>query len=251
MKLARDKLVQHLQRIMCNGQINEAVFTGAFETTALSPDHQLLVVAPALPKTRVLAKKGEMVGVADLDLFRWAATVRAGTGNEAVNVDITFENHRLLIDEGTDRGVLDLKTADARTISTFIESEVVEKLFEKAPKEKGGVAITEDMADAICTTFRRMKVAEIELFIGPDGGMFRVGNPEVSHAYKRVCAELKAPQEYSLLFGEHLAHVLNVVTNYAEARLFFGGPDGFVLINDGGYKYILSSRAKSADEESA
>lgn len=246
MKIKRDILIQHLQRIGCSGQITEAVFTGAFATTALTPDHLLLCIAPPLPKTRVLVKKGEAVGIAELGKLMKALGVLAGVGTEAVSVEIRLEGHRLVVDE-EHRGILRLVTAAPKTIGTLVEEEVVDKIVAKAPKGvEAGVPLTRALVDGIRSTFALFKAEEIELTVGPKGGKIRVGGDN-SDTAEFESAELKAPAEYSLLFGEHFVDVLSIITNYSEAMLYLSGPGKLILIDDGGYKYLLSPRSPGAD----
>ncbi len=246
MKIKRDILIQHLQRIACSGQITEAVFTGAFATMALTPDQLLLCIAPPLPKTRVLVKKGEAVGIAELSMFMKALGVLAGQGTEAVSVEIRLEDHRLVVDEGH-RGVLHLLTAAPKTIGTMVEEDIVKKIVAKAPKgDSGGIPLTRALVDGIRGTFALLKAEEIELTVGPDGGKLRVGGDNTNDA-EFASDTLKAPTEYTLLFGEHFVDVLSIITNYSEAMLYLSGPSKLILIDDGGYKYFLSPRSPGAD----
>lgn len=245
MKLDRAQVVKHLQRIGCGGQITEAVFSGAFGTSALTPDQHLLVIAPPLPKGKTLFK--EPAGMPDLSLLMKALAVLSGEGNEAIKVDLQFENHRLVIDE-EHRGILRLMTAKPKTIGTYVEEDIVTKLLAKAPTAKQlGIPLTRNLVEGIRNTFSMLKVTEVELFIGPKGGKIRVGG-EHSHVAEFESDELKATKEYSLLFGDHIVDALGVVTNYDEAVLCLGGPKGFAMIEDGGYRYLIGSQTRSKDE---
>jgi len=251
-KIKRDALTRHLNRVACGGQVSEAVFTGAFATTALTLDHLLLVNAPELPGTEGLPG---MVGVADLGKLIKGLAVLAGEGPEAIDVEIRVEEHRLVIDEGH-RGVIHLLTAAPKTIGTRLEPETVQKLMAKAPelppkaKKKGGapgvIPITQSLIVGVRNTFTLFKATEVELFVGPKGGKIRVGNDN-SDIVEFASAELKAAAEYSLLFGEHFVDVFGVVTEFSEAFLLLGGPGEFIMIADGGYRYLLSPRSKGAD----
>ena len=246
MKIKRDILIQHLQRIACSGQITEAVFTGAFATTALTPDQLLLCIAPPLPKTRVLVKKGEEVGIAELGMFMKALGVLAGVGTEAVSVEIRLEEHRLVVDE-EHRGMLRLLTAAPKTIGTRVDEDVAQKIVAKAPEGKdGGIPLTRALVDGIRGTFALLKAEEIELTVGPAGGTIRVGGDNANTA-EFASDTLKAPTEYTLLFGEHFVDVLSVITNYSEAMLYLSGPGKIILIDDDGYKYFLNPRSPGAD----
>ncbi|KKN68878.1 hypothetical protein LCGC14_0446640 [marine sediment metagenome] len=246
MKIKRDTLIQHLQRIACNGQVTEVVFTGAFATAALTPDHLLLVVAPAIKTRGVLVKKGEEVGVSELTKLMKSLGVLAGTGNEAVDVEIKLVDNRLVIDEGA-RGVLSLLTAAPKTIGSNLEAESVAKLLAKGPKaDSGGLPLTRALVEGIRSTFALYKASELELTVGPRGGKVRVGNDNSDMAVFES-AELTAKTDYSLLFGEAFVDVLSIITNYSEAVLVLGGPKKMVLIDDDGYQYLLSPRSPGAD----
>lgn len=239
-------MVQHLQRITCGGQVTEAVFTGAFATTAVTPDHCLMVIAPALPKTRVLVKKGESVGVAELGKLVRALGVLSGEGKEAVDVEVKLEAHRLVIDE-EHRGVIRLMTAAPKTIGTAVEEKVANQLVEKAPASgEGGIPLTRSLVEGIRSTFALLKATELELFVGPKGGKIRVGNDN-SDTAEFASEDLKSDEEYTLLFGDHLVDVLGVVTNFNEAMMYLSGPETLIKIDDGGYQYFLSPRSKGED----
>lgn len=254
-KVKRDTLIRHLGRVTCGAQITEAVFTDAFATVALTPDHLLLVVAPNLPGAESLPKAG--VGLANLAKFGKALRVLAGEGPEAIDVDISVADHRLVIDEGH-RGVIEMLAADPKTIGTRLEPETVEKLMAKAPvlpkaKSKkqsiagpGVIPITQTLIAGVRNTFSLFQAREIELFVGPKGGTIQLGN-ENADIIKFASEELKAEEEYSLLFGQHFIDVLSVITEFSEAFLLLGGPGQFIAIADGGYRYVLSPMAKSAD----
>jgi hypothetical protein len=246
-KLKREQLVLHLQRLSCGGQVTEVVFTGAFGATALTPDHLLLVEAPSLPKVRALTKDEEGFGIGSLDRFIKALGVLSGVGNEAVEVEMRLEEHRLIVDEG-DRGLHRVMTAQPKTISTYLEPEVVEKLWKKAPKpdKVSGIQLTRQRVEGIRLAFALWKVTEVELFVGPKGGKVLVGNDN-SDQSEFPMPEFKAPEEYSLLLGPHFIDVLSAVTDYTAAMLYLAGPEQFVLVTDGDYKYLLSPKSKGAE----
>lgn len=244
MKINRAKLVQHLHRIACGGQIDEAVFTSAFKTVALSVDQLLLVLAPPVAKNKTLDK--DPVGVAELGKLMKALAVLAGTGDETITVDIRLEKHRLVVDE-EHRGLLRLMTAQPKVIGTHVEDAIVKKLLAKAPPVAGGIPLTRALVEGIRATFSLLKATDVELFVGPEGGMVRIGT-EDSDIAEFKSDELKAPTEYSLLFGTHLVDVLGIVTNYNEALLCLGGPEKFISVEDGGYRYLLNPRGRSKDQ---
>lgn len=246
MKIKRVLLIQHLQRVICGGQITEAVFEGTFGTTALTPSHQLLVIAPRLPKPKTALFK-EPVGIAELSKLVKALGVLAGEGNEALDVNVKIEKHRLVVDE-EHRGILRLMTAAPKTIGTHIEAAVQKKLMLKAPKMDAGIPLTRELVEGIRSTFALFKAAEIELFVGPKGGRLQVGGDNADQA-EFASEDLKAATEYSLLFGSYLVDVLGVVSNFNEAVLCLGGPGNFVMVVDGGYKYLLAPQSRSKDEE--
>lgn len=247
MKLDRARLAQHLGRIMCGDQITEAVFTGAFATAAITPDEQLLVIAPALAKTKTLGK--DPVGIAELKTFGQALQALAGEGDEAVSVEITLDedNHELTIDEAH-RGLIVWPTAAPRTVGTKIDDAVVKKLLDGVATEDA-LPLTRQLIEGITKTFKLFKATEIEITVGPSGGQIRVGGGN-SKRSKFPYKELKAKKEHTLLFGAPLIAVLSVVTNYNEASLAFGGKEGkeHAFVRDGEYQYLVSSKARSKDE---
>ncbi len=250
MKTKRDLLIRHLHRISCKGQINEVVFSAAFAAAALSLDHLLLVLAPTLPKTNVLFKKNEDAGIADLSKLIRALGVLSGAGKESVDVEIRHEHrngdHCIVIDEDY-RGLLKLLVAAPKTIGTSIEQEVVGKLLAKAPKANGvGIPLTRALVDGIRETFSLLKAEEIELQVGPDGGVVRVGGEHTDSA-EFTSEDLKSPKVYTLTFGGHFVDVLSTVVNFNEAMLYLGNPKSPALVDDVGYQYLLLPKSKPAD----
>ena len=245
MKIKRTDLVHHLQRIACGGQITEAVFSGAFGTTALTPSQQLCVIAPPIPKARALQK--DPIGIAELGKLMRALAILSGQGSEAVDVQLRLEKHRLIVDEAH-RGVLKLMTAVPKTIGTYIDEATGKKLLAKCPKQKDGIPLTRELVEGIRATFSLFKATEIELFLGPKGGKVRVGSTKADMA-EFASDDLKADKEYSILLGDYFVDVLGVIANYNEALLCVGGESTFVLVVDGGYKYILSKLARPKDDE--
>jgi hypothetical protein len=242
-KIRRALLVQHLQKISCNGQVTEAVFSEGFATRAMTPDHLLAVLAPTLPEVEPLE---EEIGIADLATVIKSFGFIGGEGNESVDVNVRVENHRLVIDE-EHRGVLRLMTASPKTIGTRIEKKTEAKLQAALPTGDG-IALTRALIEGIQRTYTGFKAAEAELFVGPEGGRIQVGNAN-GHYAEFPSEDFTADQEYSLLFGEHLVDVLSGVTDFSSAVLRLGGPGKMILIQDGEYQYALSPRSRSADED--
>lgn len=240
MKLKRELLVNHLARVICGGQISEAVFTGAFATEALTPDQLLLVSAPAIKGVSPLS---EDIGLADLPKFVKALGVISGAGNEAQDVTLSVEGHRLVIDEAH-RGTLRLMTAQPKTIATHLEEKTVKALWKKAPTGDG-IPLTRALIEGLRSTFSLFKATEVEVFVGPEGGKIRVGNDNSDMA-EFASEALVASEEYSLLFGEALVAVLATVTDFSSAVLKLGGPAKFICVEDSGYRYLLAPRLKDA-----
>lgn len=245
MKVKRAALIRHLERVMCRGQVTEAVFSDGFATQAFTADQLLLVLAPPLPKVEPLE---EDIGVADLNVLVRSLGFIAGEGNEGADVSVRVENSRLVIDEDH-RGVQYLMLASPRTIGTRIEQKTVDKLLAAAPEldEDKGVALTRALVEGIRATYAGYKAADIEVFVGPKGGCVRVGN-ETGHFAEFRSKDLKASEEYSVLFGQHLVDVLSQISDFSNAVLMLGGPGHLVSIFDGDYQYILGPRRRSTDD---
>lgn len=243
MQVTREALITHLNKISCGGKLPETVFTGAFETAALTEDQLLIVVAPPLPKVEPLS---EEVGISDLPLLVKSLGVLSGQGNDKTKVTVRIDKKRLLIDE-EHRGLISFMTAGSGTIATRIKPPTLKKLLGQKPKGEGA-PITKSLIDGIQSTFSLLKAQEVELHLHPDGGKVVVGN-EHSHLAEFPHPELAdGDQEYTLLFGDHLVEVLKVVSDFSEARMHFTGPNSLLFIDDGTYSYILSPRQKGADE---
>lgn len=243
MRVDRSKLMGHLRRIGCEGQVTEVVFRGAFGCAAITDDHLLLVIAPPLDGTEdIFPESG--VGLSDLSKFAKALQAISNPSAEETWVEMEMEKHRLVIDERP-RGVLRILTAAPKTIGTRVDEKTAEGVLAKAPTT-GGIPLTRQLIEGIRTTFGLFKVTEVEVFLGPDGGKLRVGNDN-SDVAEFESEDLKSDEPYSLLFGPHLVSVLSVVQDYANAVLRLGGPKQPSVIEDGTYKYVLSPKLKGVE----
>lgn len=242
MNFKREDLIDHLKRISCGGRIKQVIFSGAFQAAALTPDQLLLVVAPALDCDEELAAP---IGVADLDLFVKALEMMPGS-EEDIGVDITVEDHRLVINE-TGRGSVRLLTAQPRTIETRVEQEIVDTLM----KQVGGVMVplTESLIASIKRAFAGLQATSVEIVAGLLAGHVRVGD-DTSHFAEFPLPDLRSPDgEYRLNFGQHLINVLSTVDT--DATMYLGGAQKPVVVQDGEYNYLLSPRATGSAEKKA
>lgn len=243
MKLNRAAFIQHLQRIRLGGLIPEAVFSGAFETTALTKDQLLIVFAPGLPKVEELS---EEIGIADLEKLKNSLSFLSGSGSEGTDVMIDVEGFRLVIDEGH-RGILRLLTAAPSTIGTRMKEETVEKVKAVAPSEDG-IPLGKALVEGVCATFKGFKAEEVEIQIDAKGGKIVVGNENADISeFDLGIKGKKGREEYTLLFGKHLIEVFSILTNFDEAKLFLGGPSSMVKVQDGAYEYIMSPRSRGSE----
>lgn len=244
MKLERSAVVSHLNRVACGSQIAEAVFGPGLSTRAMTVDTLLFVIADPLPKAEGLfAEVDGGVGLADLPTVIRAFGMLPGD-SEAEHVNVKLVNDKLVLDNGA-RGVLRLLTAEPHTISSRVDDADADELLTQVPK-KGGVPLTEELVRSICSAFTGFRAEEVELFVGPTGGRVRVGTQHGNVA-EFASKDLKAPEKYSLLFGSHLPDVLARVEDYENARLFLAGPDKFITVQDGRYRFILDPVVRAAD----
>lgn len=244
MKVTRAALRSHLDKIICGGQVNEAVFSDGFGVQALTPDLLLLILAPSIPGAESMKKE---IGISDLPRLRRAlGFVPAEEEGDEDTVELQLEDNRLVIEE-SGRGTLKIQTARPKTISTRPGADTVEKLMAQAPTGKG-IRLTRSLIDGIRNTWAGFDVQEVEVFVGPKGGMVRVGNSEVGDFGEFPSKDLKAKQKYSLLFGAHFVNALEQVTD-EKAELLLAGPGKFVIIKDGDYRFLLSPRVRGADEK--
>jgi hypothetical protein len=243
-KVNRSKFIQHLNRLACAGQVTEVVFTDAFAATALTPDQLLVVDIPAMDGAEPLEQE---IGVANLDRFIKSLKLLPGEGNTGVEVDIYTKDNRLVIDDGA-RGVQRLLTAAPKTIATRIEGATADKLFKAVPNG-GTVNLSRSVLEGVCSAFSLYKAEEIEIQIGRIGGKIIVGTEKTDRAEFEL--EVTSEEAYTLLFGKHLVDVFSIVTDFSSASLQLGGgAKKPILVIDGDYTYMLSPRARSADERS-
>lgn len=239
----REELARHLQRIACGGQIRQAVFGGAFQTHALTPDHLLFVTAPALPGESISA--GEF-GLADLAKLIGALSMVPGSAADA-DVEIRLEAERLVVDEPGRHAQVILRTAAPRTIETMVQPEVAVQLRAKMGTQ--AVPLTPELVGGIRNTFSGLKATSVELVVGPTGGLIRVGDINDDRA-EFATDVLTAPTPYTLKLGEHLIDVLGVLTSAAPV-LYLGGPGALITVQDGEHWYMMSPRNPGADAKRA
>jgi hypothetical protein len=240
MRLRREAVLDHLRRISCRGKIKEVIFTEGLAAAALTPDHLLLVVAPALLGAEDLK---ETIGVAAVDLLIKAITMVPGSEDD-VGIDITFEDHRLVLNESERGGRIRLLTAAPRTIATRVEPAIVDQLLQRIGSTV--MPLLPGLLTSVCDAFSGLKAEEVEVLVGPEGGMIRVGDA-ASNLAEFPVEELRAETEYALNFGAHLIDVLATVG--PEAILYLGAAGQQIAIQDGEYTYLLSPRAVGSDRK--
>lgn len=244
-KVNRGKFLLHLERLLAGGQCTEVVFHDAFASNALTPDQMLCVIAPPIASVEGLA---EDIGVSDVNLLIRALKALAGEGNIGVEVNIYVKDNRLIIDE-KDRGVHQLLIAEPRTIATRIEQESIDEVLKDAPKKANGVALTRAIVEGVRNVFSLYKAEEVEIVVGTKGSKIIVGSDRTHRA--EFPLDYKAKEGFTLVFGRHLTDVFSVISDYSSARLCFGsGPEDSILVEDAGYKYLLSPRIRGADDKS-
>lgn len=245
MKLNRAKFVQHLERIKCAGQVKDAIFTEDFAVSAITPDQLLLVDAPGAPGAQPLS---EDIGVGDLDKLIKALKLFPGEGNTGIEVEVYVKDNRLVIDDGA-RGIQKLILAATKTIGTKIDPDVVGKLFKAATPAEGGASanLTRRTLEGVASVFSLYKAEEVEIQVGKEGCVIRVGTSNTDQAEFPLDMPPTLPG-YTLLFGKQLVDVFSIITDFSAAKVYFGGPGRPIVIEDGEYTYLLSPRARSADD---
>ena len=215
-RILREKLVDHLQRVSCGGLIKEVIFRDAFAADALTADHMLVVIAPDLDDVEPLESE---VGVSDLKKLISALSFIGGDGDEAADVDISFQNHRLQIDESARNARVLLVTANPKTIATRVAPETVEKMLAKTEaSDAGTVTLGVDLIDDVRRVFSGLKADTVKLITGPNGGFIKVGSDN-SDGAEFFSASLVSEQEVKLNFGEHLIKVFEIVSGDVVLRL--------------------------------
>ena len=242
MKVNRGELLRHLRRVSCHGRVKEVVFQDALAVTALTPDWLLMVLAPPLDGEEPLA--GE-TGITELDTLIKACTMLAdGVDAEEDELDLHLTDNRLVLQEARG-GRIKWLTAAQHLIATRVEQATVDKL-----KEKIGtivVPLTPELINDVRGTFLGLKAEEIEMTVGPDGGVIRVGDDQ-SHAAELPVPALRADPGFTLTFGEHLIDALSSVVD-AAAVLYLNGPNVLVVVQDGDYHYFVSPIAPVAGKK--
>jgi hypothetical protein len=241
MKVVRAQLVQHLSRIFCNKLCSEVVFRDAFGATLLTPDQQLLIVAPSLESVEPLADE---IGVQDLSLLTKALRLFGAEGNYGRDVTIYVEENRLVIEE--ERGTQRLVLSAPKTIATRIEQATVDKILGAISDEAPAVQLTSDTLSAVRGAFGLYGAEEIELRASKGQLRIIVGTDKTHRAEFTIEAE-EMVDEFSVILGRQAIEVFASASDL-NLTVTLTAPDKPVLVTDGEYSYILSPKARSADE---
>ena len=234
MKLKRDDMKRHLKRIACGGLIDEVVFHGAFEAIALSDDQLLAVIAPIAPGAKKLKQE---IGIGRLGHLQKALDLLKGSGQDAVNVRLRVETHRLVIDD-QERGSQYILTAQPSTIGTQVEPETAKAFAAKVDEmlELEPIGIGDRITLGIQSTFKGLAAEEVELHVGEEDGYAIVGN-ETNSDFARIeipgLGHGGESDDFSLLFGRELVEVLGIIHNFSTACLYVSGPGSMIMIQDG------------------
>lgn len=241
MLLDKRKLTDHLSRILCGGQIKEAVMHGAFECHAITVNTQLLVIVPPLPKAETLP---EEVGILDLDLVNRLISTLSGDGGE---VGLEIKGNRLLAEQ-RHGGKIKMVTAAPSTISTRIGADKVTGAMALFEREGKKVPLNQSTVQGVLETSRLLKATQINLTVGPEGSTFVVGQGnEHSHTAEFALGQLKADVTYELPIDANiLTDVFSGVSDFTQAELVVTGPDSLVMVQEGGYKYVISPQRAAA-----
>lgn len=239
MLVDKDRIVAHLHKLYTNGQVPEAIVTGAFSAAAVSPDQQLIVVVPGLDKVEALGS--EPIGIVDLDLFIKSLKSLSGDGGD---IGVVYEGNRLKAEQ-RHGGRMSFATASPTTIGTRISEDSLSKA--KAFIEKGtAVPLDQTTVQGVLETTKLLKADEIMVRVKEGGGHIFVG-AEVSHNATFDMPKL-VPQDgqddYTLpVSASVLIDVLQQVSDYTQAQLVLTGPDSLLAIREGEYMYIVSPKA--------
>ena len=228
---ARAALSRHVRRIWCGGNINEAVFFGAFETAAMTSDHLLLVLAPPLEGAPELS---EPLGLVDLGGL---IKVCSWPGNERETLDQLVErvSDRLVIHDGDGRQVR-LLTAEPRVIASTVDASVVEAIIPKVGNHE--VPLSAGLTSKVRAVSRALKAKHMLVEVGKEGGAIIVGDEGGPEARLSV-PQLRADEAYELMFQKHMIDVLSSI-HEPDAVMRLAGPGSVVAIEDGKYRYLLS-----------
>lgn len=161
-----------------------------------------------------------------------------------MNIYVDPKEKRLIIDD-KERGYQELIIAAPRTIATRIEGETVKTLLADAPSGKS-VPLTRSVVDGVRNAFGLLKAEEVQLVVGAKESKIIVGSERTDRAVYPI--DYKSKDEYTLLFGKHLVDVFSIISDYSTASFNVGGEGKPILVQDGGYRYLLSPRIRSADE---
>jgi hypothetical protein len=259
MRILRNQLVDHLQRIMCGGAVKEVIFTGAFEARALTTDHQLLVIAPPLEGATELAP--EPIGIGNLERVVRALSFIAGDGDELADVDVSFDPdvsgaRCLVIDESARSARVTLITANPRTITTRVEPATVEQILAGLVTDGAGhILLDAALVDDVQRAFSGLNAETVVLSATPDGGIIRVGggNSDGAEFFSGALTVAPDQPEVTLTFGANLIGALKAASSNGvdDVTLRLPLPNGprMIAIEGAGFSYLLSTQSAPAGQK--
>ena len=240
MLVDRKVMIEHLAKVAVNGQITEAVFTGAFECRALTTDGQLMVLAPALKDVEPLT---EDVGCTNLAKLQGALKSLVGD-NAKVAIEFVDERIRL---EQRHGGWIHLATALPKLIQSHVQPDTVKKVLAAIPKKPVEVALSQVVVQTVLEAASIVKPEAITLKVEKSGGTLVLGQDTGDQAGIALPIKLaKGEEPYELRFAARvLLDVFKQLSDFTSSKLTLTGPDSIAIVGEGAYRYVISPQEKA------
>lgn len=231
MKLDRTNLIDHLSRISCEEEITEVVLNADLSVAAMTPDQAFFVSAPKWSKKPILP---EALGVISLTTLLKALNKLVASDK----VEFTYEENRLIIEEGVHR--LRLMVADPDVIGTRVDEDNAKMIVDTIHQGES-FDIPKEIAHGILDIQDLLNAMELTLIVTPEGSKIWVG-PETGHNDVISWDGLKGDGEYKLILQANaMVAALKQIKDYDTVQFVLTGEDSSVAIVDNDdFVYVLS-----------
>lgn len=230
MLVERKKLVDHLEKIYCDGLLKDVVLTDRFGASGFSVPQDLLVIAGQRDWALPLA--GEL-GVVNLELL---IKILGIGDDEKIAFDVT-EQHIVL---ETNERTIKLVTAAPRVIGSKVDPHIQEKVLGLIPADRKWIPLGFQLVKGIQEAISKLKAENVLFLCTPNGTKVVVGEERQNSVSFRF-PDLVTAEEFKLTFPTTLINpVLNQISDFTKAEIMVIGPATIVPIREGDYTYIMS-----------
>jgi len=233
----RDALISCIRHVHAGGLVEEAVFRDHFEVRALTRPGTLLVMADGLPDTEPLPHP---VGLGDLG--RLLRALETMTTSDEAHIVLSFDTEAARLTMGSMYGgAVYMNTLLPETISTQVLSDTVDWIWSLV-EGAASVPLTPTFIHAVLRSIPVVDAAVVTICVRPSRSWVVVGSESrAHHRFPFPFAQLAVVEPFDVTLEAQLfATVLKQVTDFTESELIVSGPDGYLAIKEGVYRYVIS-----------